>query len=72
MWGSLITVVVINQNSKCKLACEIGTGALICEMAIGALGSSTAGTVPAEGGARMGGGAELRFSLTPEPAWRMR
>ena len=49
-----------------ELACEIGTGAFICEMAIGA-----GGAVPEEGGARMGGGAELRLSLTPEPAWRV-
>ena len=46
----------------------MGTGALICEMATGALGSSTWGGAEAAGGARMGGGAELRFSFTPEPA----
>ena len=45
----------------------MGTGALICEMATGALGSSTWGGAEA-GGARMGGGAELRFNFTPEPA----
>ena len=60
--------ILNTRIQKSKLACEIGTGALICEMAMGALGSSTCGAVPEEGGARIGGGNELRLSLTPEPA----
>ena len=56
--------------AKFKLACEMRTGALICEMAIvaGVLGSSTWGAFPEEGGARMGGGAVLILSVTPVPA----